>query len=238
METFRGFLKNGQLEPSPVGTYHIDIADAALGKAGALLPYKNEFVEVIYTLGRYGVGQNTAALDSLHDFFNDLIPLMHAQELSNPHYDSGRFVAHELFISCIAVLLRVNCFDEAGYLLEQEYLAPDVIAQYRGDDYLGLSNFNAFSGYLRSFELAASSGQTTNAYSVQRLVLERCRNDKHLSTDDLINADATLYARGLSTAEIRFAWRAKTVYNRWGVGTVPIFDRAASKTFLNGSSES
>lgn len=232
LETFRDFLKDGQLSPFSVATHPIDIADATLGKAEALLPYKNEFIEIIYTLGRYGIGQTNAALDSLHDFFNSLIPLMHAQELIDPRYDSGRFVVHELFISCVAVLLRASCFNEASYLLEQEYLDPDVVARYRGDDYLGLSNFNAFDGYLRSFELAASSGQATNAYSVQRLVLERCRDTERLTADDLINADAALYARGLTTAKTRFAWQARMVHNRRGVDTVSIFQKAASRTFF------
>lgn len=211
LSVLSGVLHGDQFKPLEPGVSPHKVADVVREKAAFFLPYKTEFVEVMTNLNRYGAVESQSSLDALHDFFNSLLILIRPDKYDTLAFDPSRFVVYELFITCIATLLKSVKFTEAAYLLEQEYLDPELTRLYQSES-LGLTNFNIFDAYMRSFELASGLGVSTFYKPAAALLLDRGQaNAKMLSAEDLLNADATLYCRGFSTSTTPLRWSGKTI---------------------------
>ena len=232
LEALKDFLSDGPLSPLPHHMQPEDMVDLVVGKAQELSPYKTEFLTVMTDISRYWTGPRPDVLDSLHLFFTDLVVYMRRLEATRQEYDLGRFIVYELFISCIAIFLKRSRLEEAAYLLEQEYLNPSL-RDLQSSDYLGISNFNAFSPYLRSFDASRNVYSPYSQDRVWRFLEDKSRADERfLSVDDLVDTDVTLYARGLSTAEPRLRWSLRAVSFRYGIAAPRIFQRAAARSYF------
>lgn len=97
--------------------------DAVVQSIESFLPYRNEAIELFLDLARYV--DTEEAHTTLHRFFESLIRYMdHPEGITSWkdwEFDNFKFIIHELFLYAIASLVRLERFEFAAYLMENEY---------------------------------------------------------------------------------------------------------------------
>lgn len=88
------------------------------------IPPRNEIIQILLAIARYQPNQETISL--VHVFFENLIPYLYPPIIGGRLHEQGcdnfRFIIHELFLYCIAALLKHERFEAVKYLLETPYL--------------------------------------------------------------------------------------------------------------------
>jgi hypothetical protein len=114
------------------------------------IPHRNEIIQLFLASFRYG---NIIGIEQLlHRFFEGLIPYLYSLEAPAPwepgDSDNFRFIIDELFLYCIASLLKYECFDPIYYLLNQHYFT----GRRSEKESSSMINFAVFSHKLESLE--------------------------------------------------------------------------------------
>ena len=103
-----------------------EVDDAVVKNIEEFLPFRNEVVQVFTTVTRYAPSEENVKI--LHRFFEELVPYMNRRsDLPQGQewgFDNYRFIVHELFLYCIAVLLKHDRLEQAAQFLDQRYYVP------------------------------------------------------------------------------------------------------------------
>lgn len=153
------------------------------------LPYRNEFIEFIYTVSMYKKDEET--IRTVHGFFEELLPYTRRPEnvgtWREPDVDNLRFIIHELFLYSIAILIKYQCFQLATYLLNTKY--------YIGNNSEKLISFKFFRPYLESLEYRNKRLNLRRISVHSDFLKERNKGVSLIKLDDLMQADFVLYLR-------------------------------------------
>lgn len=118
-ETFLDNFEKFRIEPSGNNP---EFDELVVQSVQSFVPYRNEAVEVFFTVANYG-GRN--ADEDLHHFFEQLIPKMGRPENIMSYrkcdWDNLKYIVHEMFLYCTAVLVKSQRFDMLTTLLQQRY---------------------------------------------------------------------------------------------------------------------
>jgi len=91
-------------------------------------PARNEYIQVLTTLTQYTDVREY--MSAIHRFFESLVcyflPPKDVSSYTNIDFDNFKFIAHELFLYTLAVLIRAEKLDAATYLLSQQYYVADT----------------------------------------------------------------------------------------------------------------
>lgn len=195
------------------------------------LPYRNEVISLFVTIAQYAPTEDNIL--KLHRFLEGLIPYTnrpkHITNWNEWDFDNFKFIAHEVFIYLIAILIKHERFSEVNLFLSQQYYVPGQ-SDYGKDAMVG---YDAFRTYLRSLEHRNHRLQL-NRLSVHADLLERRSKSSGIDFRYLMQADFVLFMR----AEIL----QSDGYSRWLPDTLlyvgrfhsafEVFARASSKSYF------
>lgn len=205
--------------------------DAVIKNIEEFLPYRNEAIQLFFAIAQYAPSEEYA--QRLHRFFESLIPYMHrpAAILQWSEWDSDnyRFLVHELFLYALAVLLKHDRFDQANYLLQQQYYLPGN-SDYGRDV---MVSFIVFREVMRSFELR-NRRMALNRLSIRAdLLKERCAGTG-IDFRYLLQADFVAFMRAEIEAQENFKrwWPETLLYLGHFNNAFEIFARSVSKTYF------
>ncbi len=93
--------------------------EAVIEKIDAFLPYRDEFIEIHQELFKYR-SDVTDFIDRLHDFFESFLVLLHVQS-DHSNWDQYRFIAWELFLHVVALMIRRRKLEAFNQLLNRSF---------------------------------------------------------------------------------------------------------------------
>ena len=208
--------------------------DQVIDNLEKFIPYRNEAISLFVVLAQYAPAEEN--ISKLHRFFEALIPYMNRPENVNSwsdwDFDNFKFIAHELFLYLVAILIKHEKFSEVSHFLTQEYYVPDQ-SDYGKNVMVG---YDAFRTYLKSLE-HRNTRLKLNRLSLHADLLEQRCKHSGIEFRYLMQADFILFMRD----EIQQA----DFYSRWFPGTLlyvgrfhsafEIFARSSSKLYFERS---
>lgn len=206
--------------------------DQVIRSIGDELPYKNEYVEVLTLAARYW---KTNFLEKIQRFLEKVAiyqfrpPTM--TSWSEWDFDNFHFIANEIFLYTIAVLLRSERMAETGELLAQNYYVGDVVPDRREP----MIDFHVFNEHLASLE-RRNQRLALNRLSLQADLIEKRSHGSGVPFRNLMQADFILFLRDhliRGNSAWRRWWPTTLVYaGRTQYSPFEIFARAQSKRYF------
>jgi hypothetical protein len=208
-----------------------EIDDQIVSAIEAFTPSRNEFLQVLGSMVQYGrkgeVGQ------TLHRFIESLLPYYTRPQNQNSwnelEFDHFKFVIHELFLYCIALLIRHEDYDSANHLLTQPYYLAQNIERGRG----ATASFTAIREYMRSLE-HRSRRLSLGRLSLRADLLEQRSRTTGIPFRYLLQADFICFMRAELTGRDDYDrwWPETLLYAGRHYGAFEVFARCTSKTQL------
>jgi hypothetical protein len=159
----------------------------------AFLPYRDELIEVLNTLGRYWPTADAEA--RLHRFFEKIARYMFRpssmSSRTDVDFDNFLFLVHEIFLYTIAILIRHERFEAVNSLLSDGYYLGDL-ADYRSSP---VEDFVIFRHHIKSLAIRNQRLQLRRL-SLHTDLLEQRSSSSGVSFEELMQADFVLYLRG------------------------------------------
>ena len=220
LEKFRITNKEGEFD------------DQVIENIEKFLPYRNEAISLFVALAQYAPTEENVL--KLHRFFEALIPYMHRPEnvnsCSEGDFDNFKFIAHELFLYLIAILIKHEKFSEVNLLLTQQYYVAGL-SDYGKDTMIG---YDAFREYLRSLE-HRNNRLKLNRLSLHADLLEQRSKHSGIEFRYLMQADFVLFMRAeITPADFYSSWFPDTLlYVGRFHSAFEIFARSSSKSYFD-----
>ncbi len=229
-EYFQIFSEN--IENFRINDFDGEFDDAVIENIEQFIPYRNEAIQVFTAIGQYAPSEENIL--KLHRFLESLIPYMSRPEQITSYrdwdFDNFKFLAHELFLYAIAILIKLERFDQTNVLLTQQYyLSRDV-----GHEKNNMTNFTKFRSYIKSLE-HRNNRLELRRLSVRSDILEQRSSSSGLDFKYLMQADFVLFMRAdIDRKEVYNSWWPETLlYARRHHGAFEIFARSISKSYFD-----
>lgn len=228
-EYFEIFVQN--LERFRIKKYEGEFDETIMKNVEAFLPYRNEVVQLFSAIARYGPKEEL--IESLHRFFESLIPYMFRPESVNHYrdwdFDNFKFIIHELFLYAAAILVKLERFQQASMLLSQRYYVPGN-SDYGRDV---MAPFSVFRRHMKSLEYGNKRPKLRHFSLRADLLKERCQTTG-IDFKYLMQADFVLLIRSeLYAEELSLGWWPETLLCLGHFpGPFEIFARAESKRYF------
>jgi len=206
--------------------------DAVVWNIEEFVPYRNEAIQLFIVIAQYS--PTPEFTQRLHRLFESLIPYMkrpaNVSQGSGWDLDNFRFIVHELFVYVLAVLLKHDRFDQANYLLEQQYYLPGN-SEYGRDV---MASFEVFRQYMESLE-HRNKRLNLRRLSVRADLLKERTNGTGIELRHLLQADFVAFMRGEVEAKGGYAWWwPETLLYLGHFGSpLEIFARSVSRAYFN-----
>ena len=222
------FVQN--LEEFRIKNYEGEFDEAIMKNIEAFLPYRDEAVQILFAIARYDPKEEF--IESLHRFFESLIPYMFRPESvtrwEDWDFDNFRFIIHELFLYAIAIFVKLERFQQASMLLNQRYYMPGN-SDYGRDT---MVSFSVFRQYMKSLEHRNKRLELGRVSLRADLLKQRCQTTG-MDFRYLVQADFILFLRGELHSEDSYIWWPDTSpYLSRFYGPFEIFARAESKRYF------
>jgi len=230
-EYFETFGQN--LERFRIAKGQGEFDDKVVQHVEEFLPYRNEAIELFLTLAQYRPTQET--WESLHRFFEDLIPYLDKPEDVSSwqawDFDNFKFIIHELFLYAVAALLKYECFPGVAYLVRQHYYIGQTAR--RGNE--TMLPYLIFQGHLRSLA-HRNQRLKLRRLSLHADMLEQRAKTSGLSFQQIMQADLVLFIRDCIDSlrlEHGQGWFPETLlYAHRQYGPFEVFARSQSKQYF------
>ncbi|MNR81000.1 hypothetical protein D3C71_513440 [compost metagenome] len=193
----------------------------------AFRPYRDELIQIFLLAGNYNFSEEVMRL--FHRFFESCIPYLHRPEHINQHFewefDNFRFIIHEAFIYLIGSMIKLERFDSASFMIDNEYYwsNPNGGSQMHG--------FPIFRNYLRSFD-HRNKRLGLQRTSVHADLLKERNNGTGLEFRYMMAADFVLFLRGANSASWNGWWPDTLLYADRHGAALEMFARAKSARYL------
>ncbi len=204
--------------------------DEVVKSIESFIPYRNQVIELVLTVARYRDDDETRR--ALHRFFESMIPYLSSSGAGSHRewdFDNFKFIAHELFLYVLAILINYERFESTAYLLGTDYYIE-------GNSDYGSNMIVPFDDAFRHYSEALD--HRNQRLGLRRsslhadLLNERCTGTG-ITFQQLMQADFVTFMRSnLDKAEHDWPWWPATLlYLRSGV--FEIFGKSRSKTYFN-----
>lgn len=231
-EYFDTFASN--LEKFRIENYTSDYDDILIKNIEDFIPYRNEIIEIFYAISQY---QNPLeAREVLHHFFELLIPYMfrpkNVTSWRKHDFDNFKFIFQELFLYCIACLLKRENFNIVSHLLNRRYYVQDNVDYGREP----LRSFNIFRNYLDSLDYRNKKLGLRRLSLQADLLKQRCTGTA-ISFDHIMQADFILFIRdsinALKENSRQLWWPITCIYASEWMCPFEIFSRSESMEYFD-----
>ena len=144
-------------------------------------------------------------------------------------FDNFKFIIHELFLYAVAILIKLERFQQAAMLLSQRYYVPGN-SDYGRDV---MVSFSIFRQYMKSLEYRNKRLNLRRLSLRADLLKKRCQTTG-IDFRYLMQADFVLFIRGELYSEGLFDrwWPETLLYLGHFPGPFEIFARAESKRYF------
>ena len=151
--------------------------------------YKNEFVELVYMIGQYMFDEFIGK--RMHDFFQSLTQyFVFPDEYKFKHkcgLDIFKFFIHELFLYCIAALMKHDRYDLIVDLIQDRYYI-----EKDNDGFEQLQGFEIFHNHLSSFQYR-NDRLNLNRKSLHADILMKHARSDYVTFNEVLQTDFILY---------------------------------------------
>lgn len=207
--------------------------DTVIENIEKTIPHRNEAIALFVAIAQYAPEEENIA--KLHRFFESLIPYLdNPLDISSFYewdFDNFRFFIHELFIYAVSVLIKYERFEQANYLLQNQYYVSSTHL------YHGQSAMCGHGVFVRS---TTSLDNRNRRLNLRRLCL---RADLIESRSKSSGIDFRYILQGDFVLYLRSELDKIDAYNKWFpitlvyVSRVPqafeVFARSISKRYFN-----
>jgi hypothetical protein len=206
--------------------------DAIVKSIEEFLPFRNEAIQLFMTIAQYSPTQEFT--QTTHRFFENLLPYMrrppHISHWNESDFDNYKFVIHELFLYVLAIFVKYERFEQANYLMTQQYYLPGN-SEYGKNEML---SFIAFREHIKSLEYR-NQRLKLNRLSVRADMLEQRSKTSGIDFRYLMQADFVLFMRADREDEDSFSrwWPETLLYVGRYHSAFEIFARAVSKSYFD-----
>jgi hypothetical protein len=207
-----------------------ELDEAIIKNIEEFLPYRNEAVQLFIAVAQYSPSDEF--VHRLHRFFESLIPYMsrpeNVSQWEDWAFDNYKFIVHELFLYALAVLIKHERFDQANYLLQQQYY---LLVHEDGRRNV-MVNFVVFRKHMRSLEYRNKRLKLGRLSIRADLLNVRCAGTG-IDARHLLQADFVAFMR--AEIENRSRWWPETLLyvSRFGATPFEIFARSVSESYFN-----
>lgn len=191
-----------------------------------MLPLRDDFVDFILTLFKYGKDVNR---EKLHNFFEKLSALSfkpeHVERYTEVDFDNYRFFIYEIFLYFISALLQLDRYEDLIYFLYTPYFI-----RYNGKlEHFGVGIFNE---YCRSLDEIRNRRLKLNRVCVTADLIKQRALRKDITFDKLLDSDLILYYISELNTDQGFGWfpRCSVYGGRWSGHHIELFERMVSKS--------
>lgn len=208
--------------------------DAVVKNIEEFIPYRNEAIQLFIAIAQYAPTQEFT--QRIHRLFESLIPYMdrpqNISQWNDWDFDNFKFIVHELFLYALAILLKYERFENANYLLEQQYFLSGN-PNYGRDVMVGFEVFSAFS----EMKSLANRNRRLNLRR-QSLRADLLKERSHATGIDfryLMQADFVLFMRADVEAKADYLrwWPETLLYLGHYNSSFEVFARSVSKTYFD-----
>jgi hypothetical protein len=218
------------LEAFRIGSAANDFDDRVIESIEALTPYRNELIQLFATVATYNATDDL--MRAIHRFFEKLIPYLDRPEHVNSwqpwNFDNYKFFKHELFLYCLAFLIRGERFEAANYLLTTEYYVGDM-PNARDNP---MRSYLICQDFLQSFE-HRNRRKELRRLSLRADMMKERTGGTGLDFRQMMAADFILYLRSLRQDFASIWWPETLLYASRYSTTFETFARAKSVAYFN-----
>ena len=205
--------------------------DAVVKNIEDFLPYRNEIIQIFVIIAQYN--DSDEYIQIIHRFFEKLIPYMsrpqNVTRWSEWDFDNYRFIIHELFLYVLSIMIKYNRFENANFLLQQQYSAATDIES-------GLNKMVNFTVFRENLSSLTRRNKRLNLGRLSLradLLKERCVGIR-IDFRQLLQADFVAFMRAEieSQDSYRRWWPETLLYVDYHNSSFEIFARAISKSYF------
>ncbi len=221
------------LEKFRITKYEGEFDDEVIRNIEQFIPLRNELLEVFNCLCQY---RNTAETHKLlHRFFEKTISYYERPEGVNNwkgwDFDNYKFVIHELFLYCIGIMLKNECFNAVSYMVNNRF----YVAKYAEYGKETMHDFSIFREYIESLE-SRNNRLGLNRLSLHSDLLKQRNVALIITFDQLMQADFVLYIRDCMESIKRKGYQnwfpVTLLYKIHSDSLFEIFARSESKKYF------
>lgn len=196
------------------------------------LPYRNDAIQVFITIAQYAPTEEN--IIKLHRFLESLIPYM-SRPPEITHYtdwdfDNFKFIVHEIFLYAFSILIKYERFEQANYLLQNQYYVAGN-SDYGRNVMVG---FHVFREHMRSLE-GRNKRLELRRLSLRADLLEERSKSSGIKFRYLMQGDFVLFMRAEIEDEDRYSrwWPETLLYLFRFHSAFEIFARANSRKYFD-----
>lgn len=223
------FLENHKVDKDS----ELAIDEEFLKNINEFLPLRNEFIDFILFVNSYK--KEESIYNSLRKFFSSIIKFIRRDIADRKLLDNYKFIAYELFLYAIAILIKDECFEQLHKFVNELYYYEDSTKIYSRSDE-SLYHYTAFQPYIETLEVTRKNRLKLNVYNVTSGILKERENQK-ININHIIQADYFLFIHSLLNKQkleyIINYWYPYTLLFAPHGGSLPLFVKATSKEFFN-----
>jgi hypothetical protein len=207
----------------------VEFDDQVVESIDSFLATREDLLNVIRTIARYQPTEENVT--KLHRFFEKLIPFMVSPPNVGQYYESDfdnyRFIIHELYLYCIAILLDEERFEQASNLIDTDF----VVERHHQFGNEPLVSPLVFISNLQSLEDRKQRLKLQRSSVGADILKQRCQSSG-VPFLSLTQADIVIFL-ALDSRGQRW-WPETSVFlTSFGARTIlPLFARATSKRFF------
>jgi hypothetical protein len=208
--------------------------DSVVESITEFLPYRNEVIQLLVTVAQYSPGLK--AVHAFHRFFEQILPYMSrprgVSSWTETDFDNFQFIVHELFLYAIAVFLKYERFEDANYLLQNQYYVAGN-SEYGKNVMVGFEAFQAHVASLKTRSHRLSLGRA----SLHADLLRERAQGSGLDFGCIMQADFIAFMRNEleSTANSSRWWPQSLVLLGHTNAPFQVFARSSSKAYFDQS---
>lgn len=207
--------------------------DKVIASIKAFAPFRDEIIGVVREICRHRADREM--WECVHRFLESLIPYLGPPAVmthwQDHWFDNFKFIAHELLLHSVSIMLKERRFEAVGYLLGRPYF--DSTASRNGGDYM--VPFTVFRSHLQSLE-QRNTRLARRRLSLHADVIKEQTSTSASSFDDIMQADFVMYLRDAidcigSDRRLKW-WPVTLVFAEMRYNPFEVFARSESLEFL------
>jgi len=206
--------------------------DRILEAIDAMRPYARQFIEVAHVATRYS--QDERVWESILRLLESVGILMWRDSSmtswNSNQFDAYRIIAHELFISVIAVALDEERFDLASIALSRPWLMRDPAD---GANNPSTSDFTDFNQHVESLDIRKRRLKLNRISLRADIIQEAHQAGAFPSFESILQAEFVVFVRSLAQANEMRWYPFLLVYATGRFQPFTVFARAESKQYFN-----
>lgn len=208
-----------------ISEYHGELDEEIVNKISLFLPCRNEIIQLLIAIAQYRPEEEF--IRRVHRLLERMLSYTVSNDQSADHFN---FITHELFLYSVAIMIKYERFNQAAYLLQNQYLLDNK----RSGRQEAIGSFIEFRGYMYSLENRNKRLKLNRMSLWADMLKERCHGTV-IEFIDLMQTDFVAFIRAdLQTNDVYSRWWAETlVYIGHRYHPFEIFTRAISKQYFD-----